>query len=116
MKLQFLFIRDNTRIECYENEFTCGDGSCIDKSNLCNGVRDCPDDEDEDPINCPSEPPFDATTTEEFEEDIDTDTDTDTEYSSSTPTATTEYSTDVTTEYCKLFISCVQIKTKHRSA
>lgn len=99
-----------TKIECNENEFTCDDGSCIDKELLCNGIRDCPDDEDEDQINCPLTEPSSlwTTTTEPFIEEPNTQVPTipPTEY----PLHNTEYpeypelSTTEPTEDCKLFI------------
>lgn len=95
--------RTNENKECFENEFTCADGSCIEKELLCNGFRDCPDNEDEDETNCPGEPSSIPTTTEDF--GIDEDVYTPTE------TPTTDYpEIDQTTEYCKLFISCAKSK------
>lgn len=95
----FKRMNKKNKIECFENEFTCADGSCIDKELLCNGYRDCPDNEDEDEANCPADQPSISTTTEDFGVDPDL----------YTPTIipTTDYpENDQITEYCKLFISC----------
>ena len=36
---------------CREDEFTCGDGRCIELGRVCDGVSDCRNDLDE--TNCP---------------------------------------------------------------
>ena len=41
---------NNSNAICDEEKFVCSDGSCLDISNLCNGVLDCRDGSDED--NC----------------------------------------------------------------
>ena len=35
---------------CTTEEYQCHDFGCVDKSQLCNGVRDCTDGSDE--LNC----------------------------------------------------------------
>lgn len=38
--------------ECKSHEFRCGDGLCVDKRHLCDGIRNCPDSSDEYAENC----------------------------------------------------------------
>lgn len=38
--------------ECKSYEFRCGDGLCVDKRHLCDGIRNCPDSSDEYAENC----------------------------------------------------------------
>ena len=40
-------------LACAEDEFKCGSGECIPKSNLCDGYDDCLDVTDE--LNCAGE-------------------------------------------------------------
>ena len=48
---------------CSENEFSCNDGACIDKTFLCDEEKDCSDWEDEDncEYNCNPEYQFKCT-------------------------------------------------------
>lgn len=41
--------------ECSGGEFRCSDGSCISRSMLCDGYRDCNDNGDEEPSLCQPE-------------------------------------------------------------
>ena len=41
----FLFLQDNSTDECY---FMCGDGTCLESDDVCNGHNDCSDFSDED--------------------------------------------------------------------
>ena len=36
--------------ECSASEFTCNDGTCLDRAQVCDGLPDCSDSEDEQ--NC----------------------------------------------------------------
>lgn len=38
--------------KCKSHEFRCGDGLCVDKGHLCDGIRHCPDASDEYAENC----------------------------------------------------------------
>ncbi|CAG0880695.1 unnamed protein product [Darwinula stevensoni] len=53
---QLLYSRWNfaNTAECEKHFFPCSDSSraCIHQSMYCNGIRDCPDGEDENPYNC----------------------------------------------------------------
>lgn len=99
---------------CLVGEFDCGEGTCIERDRLCNGVPDCPDGYDEE--NCPDSPAgpvtggyvpeeYDTTTPEIFlaTESFD--------FRTELPDY---YPEQTTTEFCKSYICCV--KSKHRSA
>ena len=34
-------------LECGSDQYRCRDGRCIHKSRVCDGLRDCPEGEDE---------------------------------------------------------------------
>lgn len=38
--------------KCKSHEFRCGDGLCVDKRHLCDGIGHCPDSSDEYAENC----------------------------------------------------------------
>lgn len=42
----------NATTKCNENQFTCFDGRCIGKVSLCDGFKDCSNNEDEDSHQC----------------------------------------------------------------
>ncbi|XP_051792178.1 low-density lipoprotein receptor-related protein 2 [Erpetoichthys calabaricus] len=37
---------------CPRGQFQCYDGNCTSSNSICNGLRDCPDGSDEDPVLC----------------------------------------------------------------
>ena len=47
---EFIF---SARRDCYDNEFTCGNGLCIETGYLCDDYDDCGDGTDELQANCP---------------------------------------------------------------
>ena len=38
---------DQSVVTCQMHQWTCGDGTCINLKDQCNGVRDCAEGEDE---------------------------------------------------------------------
>lgn len=42
-----LLLTGNYKTSCLTNQFKCGDNICIDTDDVCNGIKDCNDNSDE---------------------------------------------------------------------
>lgn len=91
---------------CLAAEFDCGEGTCIERDLVCNGVADCPDGIDEDGcIEPPTEPITEDYIPDEYDS-ITTETVQPTEQIDTRPDVPDYYPEQTTSQFCKSFICC----------